>query len=360
MVDQDAGSLSNPGYRVTGRRRAVPLGGASPGAVPAAGEEAAPAVLPLLIAVPPDGTDPVAWAAACRDVLDGALIAQGGILLRGLRLGGVEDFERLLHALSSEVLDYTFRSTPRRVVSGKVYTSTEYPADQEIPLHNEMSYTRSWPRKIWFYCVQAAAQGGETPIADVRKVFARVPRPIREEFAAKGVLYVRNYGSGIDLPWQEVFQTADRAAVAAYCRRAGIDLEWRGRDQLQTRQVCQATVRHPQTGEDLWFNQAHLFHVSSLDPETRSFLLAELGEEGLPRHAYFGDGAAIPDDVLDEVRAAYRQFQVVFPWRAGDVLMLDNMLVAHGRRSYQGARKVVVGMAEGWPRQAREPEGAQP
>jgi alpha-ketoglutarate-dependent taurine dioxygenase len=356
MVEHNASRQPSLSQQVPGRRRAVPLQGEPPYDDPGA---AGPS-LPLLVAVPQDGGDRFAWAAEHRDWLAAKLVAHGGILLRGLHLGGVEEFERFIRALSDEVLDYTFRSTPRTRVGGKIYTSTEYPADQSIPLHNEMSYTRSWPRKIWFCCLQAAASGGETPIADSRKVYAEIPRSIRERFAASGVMYVRNYGSGLDLPWQEVFQTADRGEVEAFCRRSGIDLEWRGQDELRTRQACQATARHPETGEGLWFNQAHLFHPSSLEPELRRFLLEELGEQGLPRQAFYGDGSAIEAGVLDEIRAAYQRHQVTFPWHEGDVLMLDNMLVAHGRRPYEGARRVVVGMAESWPRQQSDPEKEQP
>src|SRR6185295_11544764 len=113
-------------------------------------------------------------------------------------------------------------------------------------------------------------QGGETPIADSRKVYARIDPAIRERFIAKGgVKYVRNYGTGIDLPWQEVFQTDDKAQAEHYCQKAGITFEWRGPDWLRTSQVCQAVATHPKTGDVVWFNQAHLFHVSSLPPAIR-------------------------------------------------------------------------------------------
>lgn len=278
--------------------------------------------------------------------IDERLSKHGGILFRGFDSSGIDEFERFISSLSDEILDYTFRSTPRNEVSGKIYTSTEYPAEKSIPMHNEMSYTTRWPRKIWFYCVQPATEGGETPIADSCAVYRSIDPEIRAEFEAKGVRYVRNYLPGIDLPWQEVFQTQDKREVERLCGELAIEFEWVGEEGLRTRQTCRATTTHPETGEPLWFNQAHLFHISSADPTVRDFLLAELGEENLPRHAYFGDGTPIPEAALDAIRAAYERLTTAFAWRQGDLLMLDNMRIAHGRRPFKGPRRVVVGMAE--------------
>jgi alpha-ketoglutarate-dependent taurine dioxygenase len=96
----------------------------------------------------------------------------------------------------------------------------------------------------------------------------------------------------------------------------------------------------------VWFNHAAFFHVSTLEPSIREPLLAEFPEADLPHNTYYGDGSAIEPAVLDEIRAAYQQEMVIFPWQAGDILMLDNMLTAHGRMPFMGGRKVVVGMAE--------------
>jgi len=102
---------------------------------------------------------------------------------------------------------------------------------------------------------------------------------------------------------------------------------------------------HPRTGENLWFNQAHLFHVSSLGKEIAETLISSLGEENLPRNTYYGDGSPIEPEVLDCIRAAYEQIKIKFPWQKNDLLLLDNMLFTHGREPYTGTRKVLVGMA---------------
>ncbi|MDQ7727808.1 TauD/TfdA family dioxygenase [Halomonas sp. SpR8] len=269
----------------------------------------------------------------------------GGVLLRGFDVPSVDDFQQFAAAFGHPLLSYEFASTPRSAVSSGIYTSTEYPAHQHIPLHNEQAYTREWPMKIWFHCVTASPEGGETPIADSRAIYRRMPAEIRERFAP-GILYVRNYGD-FDMPWQKVFNTEDRAEVEAFCQRAGIRCEWKPDGDLRTTQLCQSIETHPVTGEQVWFNQGHLFHVSNLQPEVRESLEELLDPEDMPRNVFFADGSPIDDAIFDEIRGVLADETVMFPWQAGDVLMLDNMLVAHARTPFKGPRKVVVAMAEG-------------
>jgi alpha-ketoglutarate-dependent taurine dioxygenase len=302
---------------------------------------------PLIIRPAMDGISLIDWARANRSLIETELLQHGAILFRGFRGLRVQAFQTFAEATSSNgLIDYKFRSTPRKEVSGKIYTSTEYPASQSIPLHNEMSYARNWPMKIWFHCVKPAMQGGATPIASSARVFQRIAEAVRAKFIRHGIMYVRNYHEGIDLSYKEVFGTANRAEIEGFCREAGIECEFGGGVQLRTRQRCQAVSVHPTTGDTVWFNQAHLFHTSSLDPAYSGPLLALYGKDRIPRNCYYGDGSEIGEADLGEVREAYRQEMVSFPWHTGDVLMLDNMLVAHGRESFAGERQVVVAMAE--------------
>jgi alpha-ketoglutarate-dependent taurine dioxygenase len=301
--------------------------------------------LPLLLDVTTRAQGALDWAQAYRNDVQRVLGSHGALLVRGLKLNGSAQFGRMLAILfGADLMEYTYRSTPRTAFRGNVYTATEYPANQIIPQHNENAYSRSWPARIGFLCMTPAQSGGETPIADSRVVYQSLPVAVRDRFERGGVLYVRNYSS-LDLPWTEVFQTKDPAVVEQYCTTHGLSFEWRADGGLRTRQSNPAVISHPGTGEKLWFNQAHLFHVSNLGQDMAATLLASVGEENLPRHAYYGDGAPIEPEVLAQIRGIYRKCRIKFSWMKNDLLLLDNMLYTHGRESYTGPRQVLTGMA---------------
>jgi amino acid adenylation domain-containing protein len=302
--------------------------------------------LPLVMRPDVDDIDLTAWAEAHREQIEQHLRKHGAILFRNLDAASVEKFEHFVKIISPETLEYGERSSPRTKLSGRIYTSTDHPSDQHILLHNEQSYTLNWPMKIWFCCIQAASEGGRTPMADSRKVFHALSPTITGKFMEKQVMYVRNYGDGLGLPWQEVFQTTDKSKVEEHCRRASIGLEWKDGDRLRTRQIRPAVRRHPKTNELTWFNHALFFNVSGLEGPALQALMSLTDKMELPSHTFYGDGSPIEASVLDEIREAYRREQVAFSWQEGDILMLDNMLVAHGREPFTGPRKIVVAMSE--------------
>lgn len=285
------------------------------------------------------------WARAQAGAVEQVLEANGALLLRGLPIHSSKQFGDILTALFGEqLIEYSYRSTPRTELRGNIYTATEYHADQSIPQHNENAYSNSWAMRIGFLCMQPSLSGGATPIGDSRRVYQMIDPAVRERFERHGVMYVRNY-SDIDLPWSEVFQSTERADVERFCDANAISYEWLPDNCLRTVQVNPASAVHPVTGEKLWFNQAHLFHVSSLEPAVRDSLIKVLGQDRLPRNTYYGDGAPIAEEALAQIRAVYEATKIRFAWEKGDLLLLDNMLFTHGRDPYVGERKVLVGMA---------------
>jgi alpha-ketoglutarate-dependent taurine dioxygenase len=302
--------------------------------------------LPVIIRPADSRVDPFGWATLAREQLSTLLAKYGGILFRGFDINPETDFQRFIQTVSGDPLPYKERSSPRSQVQGNIYTSTDHPPDQSIFLHCENSYQKTWPLKIFFYCHTPALEGGETPIADTRRILAHIDPAVREVFEQKGVMYVRNFGTGLGLSWQTVFQTEDREAVEEYCREMGIDCEWHPSGRFTTRHVRQAIRKHPHFGEEVWFNHAVFFHVSTLDPHAQELLRSVLPESELPNNTYYGDGTPIPQEVLEHLRDAYAKETVIFPWTKGDLLMLDNMLAAHARNPYRGPRKILVGMTE--------------
>lgn len=291
-----------------------------------------------------DGSS-VDWVQSHLNEIQGCVGSHGALLIRGLAVGGSKALEKILSLIfDGRLIAYTYRSTPRTKLRGNIYTSTEYHAEEVIELHNENAYTNRWPASIAFYCALPATEGGQTPIANSHQIYSCVPEDIRREFEQRKLLYVRNYGD-VDLPWQEVFQTKEKCEVEVFCRENDIQFEWVGNNCLQTRQLRPATMRHPKTGKELWFNQAHLFHPSSFKHSGRENILSVFGKGRLPRNVLFGDGETISDDMFVEIRAALSKSQIAFDWQQGDLLLLDNMLYAHGRNSFKGDRKVLTGMS---------------
>lgn len=304
--------------------------------------------LPLVITPVTHGVDLMTWVAENKTYIADRLLEHGGILFRDFGVRTTPEFERFIELASGEMLEYSERSSPRsRVTDRNIYTSTDYPPSQSIFVHNENSYKRNFNLKIFFFCETPALQGGATPIADCRNVYSRITPEVRDRFVEKGWMYTRNYGDGFGLDWQTTFQTTDKNVVEEHCRRNGITTEWTSDGRLKTRAVLPAVIKHPVSGETVWFNHATFFHVSTLEASLREGLLASFENEAdLPTNTYYGDGSPIEPETLDELREAYRQETVSFPWQRGDILMLDNILAAHGRAPYEGPRKILVGMTE--------------
>jgi len=294
--------------------------------------------------------DLIAWARANKRLIESKLYQHGAILFRGFDVNSVGQFESFTVAASDQTMEYRERSSPRSQVGERIYTSTDYPPDQTIFPHNEHSYSLTFPLKLFFYCVLPARTGGETPLADTRRILQSVSVATRARFAEKKWMYVRNFGDGFGLSWQTVYQTDDRSVVERYCLNSGIEFEWKDGNRLRTRQVREAMLRHPQTGELTWFNHITFFHISTLPSNLRDAIIADFDEADYPNNTYYGDGSAIEPEVMDELRAAYQRHLTSFSWRQGDIVLLDNMLTSHARSAYQGDRRILFAMSEPFTR----------
>ncbi|MEU8177923.1 TauD/TfdA family dioxygenase [Microbispora hainanensis] len=274
------------------------------------------------------------------------LVREKALVFRGFGVTP-ETLDPVMDMLLPNRLAYVHGNSPRTKVGGNVYTSTEYPPEYTISMHNELSYSATWPSRLLFYCEKAAATGGATPVVDGVRWLESLDDEVRDAFA-KGVRYTQNLhaGRGLGKSWQETFETEDRDQVAAFLDAIGADWQWRPDGGLRISQVRPATTRHPVTGAEVWFNQADQWHPASIGDEAAAMLAELMPPEELPQSVTFPDGAPIPGEYVIQVRDRGLDNAVDVDWREGDLLLIDNVLVGHGRRPFTGSRRILVAMSD--------------
>jgi len=301
---------------------------------------------PLLVTAPSEGASLPDYLTGRRERMEADLSEHGAVLYRGFAPMTGEELDGLVGKLSSTSFKNDEESSPRNHVVGNVYTSTNYRSEMEIFPHNENSYKTEFPMKLFFYCMHPGSEGGETPIADCRKVLKRIDQGVRAKFQEKKWMYVRNFTAGVGVSWQEAFNTSQREEVEAYCRSQDIRFAWQDEDSLKTWQVREPLLSHPATGEQSWFNHATFFNIQTLDADLRESLLEMFGDDALPHNTYYGDGSPIESSVIGELQRAYLAESVPIKWETGDFMALDNLLTAHARKPFKGERKIYLAQTD--------------
>ena len=299
--------------------------------------------LPLLVEPTQPGLVLAEWTAENKAWIESKLLVHGAILYRNWDLPTPADFERAARAAYGELFaDYG--DLPRNAAGEKIYESTPYPPDQMILYHNESAHLPSFPKRMAFHCVTPAKVGGCTPIFDTRLALKLIDPAVVEAFRTKGLMYVRNFSKGVDPTWEEFFHTTDKAKVEQACRDAGSEFEWRADGGLRVINRTRGTAKHPDTKEEMFFNQVQIHHIYCVDEDTREGLRALFDEQDLPRNVYYGDGTPIPDETMQHLGEVFEKIAVRAKWQKGDMFMVDNLLVTHARDTFEGPRQIVVAM----------------
>ena len=286
------------------------------------------------------------WAGENRDALRTSVTEHGAVLVRGLGLqdasGIAATFRELAADLISDREPFAMRS---KIVEG-VYSTTPWQAGQPMCMHNEMSYVAQPAGLMMFACLTAPTSGGATGVSDATTILKSLPSDLVKRFEKDGWILTRNYNDDIGSSYAEAFGTENQSEIDAYCKANNIEVEWLPDGGLKTTQHRQAVVSHPVTGERCWFNQIAFLNEWTLDPEIREYLVEVFGSDGLPFNTSFGNGDPVTEDMVEAINETYEANTMQEPWQAGDLMLVDNIRMAHSKEGFEGDREVLVGMAD--------------
>jgi alpha-ketoglutarate-dependent taurine dioxygenase len=288
------------------------------------------------------------------------LLEHGGLLFRGFPLESAQHFSEAIEGFATgSSVNYIGGDSPRTKITGAVYTSTEAPPAVKIPLHNELSFVRHYPKHIFFFCEIAPAERGETILGDARRVHRALDPRVRERFTQRQLKYVsRYYGNSLVMElvnrlqpshksWRDVFETTDPAEVERLCREHDFEFEWHDSTWLRISQTRPAAMTHPETNEWVWFSQAHLYDFNPRLLGAWRFVAAKLfyaRRHTLMHEIFHADGGSVARADLYHVMDTLDANTIAFPWQRGDMLVLDNVLSMHGRAPFTGKRRILAAM----------------
>lgn len=311
------------------------------------GQQHWPETFPLVYQVTDGADDPARltdWLARHRSVLLEELARHGALLIRGAPLPDALAFDRFIQAFGLENFAYrnSLSNAVRQNLTERVFTANEAPAEVAIYLHHEMAQTPYYPSRLFFYCEQAAEAGGETPLcrSDIlcQQLQEAVPDFV-EHCRRLGVRYTNvmpadnDAASGQGRSWRSTLRVESRGEAEEKLTALGYRWQWLPADTLQVTTRVMPAVRRLEDGREVFFNQLIAAHRGWQDTRNEA-----------SRSIRYGDESRIEAAHLDTLVALSDALTFDLPWQTGDVALVDNFLVMHGRRPFQGRRRVLASL----------------
>ncbi len=237
--------------------------------------------------------------------------SEGVLLFRGFETN-IEIFTQFTNKFSKNFLDYTGGVFNRRVINGDSTVLSVNDFNHEIKLHGEMYYQKNIPLMIWFFCANPASQDGETIVCDGKRFFEELRQPLKELFSQKKLKYRGHLDKDA---WQKRYKTDDLNVVEKECKSNEVHLLINEDESIDVYYTC-PVVHLSRSGE--------LVFINSLLP----------AKSMAPNSVAFDDGSEIDDELMVELNEIAKKVTAEVRWEKGDILMVDNTRIMHGRRAF--------------------------
>ncbi len=297
-----------------------------------------------------------------REIFD--VIDQHGAVLVRSEMREAQELSDFLTAIdykpfSSYVGGTSIRSAP---VTGNVYKSTELPPDVTIPLHQEMAYVSVIPDYISLFCSSAASDNQKTNLVGNMVKFthslpdwvfdkyrgrtARLRRFMPPRGITEGMFRLRRC-------WNDMMGTSDRDEAQAIAAERNWKIRWTKDDFLEVLQEPFPFFRnHPIHGE-VWCTQAFAYlpviqsYLAEKDGRVDDWNRMQTALREAPEtldSAVFDDDSPLADDDALFIHKHLEGQTHALALQDGELLILDNILWAHGRSPFQGTRRIFVSL----------------
>jgi alpha-ketoglutarate-dependent taurine dioxygenase len=216
-----------------------------------------------------------------------------------------------------------------------------------IDLHGEMYYMKRRPEVLWFFCENAPATAGETTLCDGQELLRHLSPETRKFLSTHPIHYIRRLADG---EWQTSFQTQDPEELRRICDENDMRLRMLPDGAgIETEFVSSALRISPTSRAEAFINNLVLIHRTEQAFETGWVKqnLSGLKAQKCPMVVRLEDGSRFPDAMIEEIRQTSKRLMLAHSWRKGDIMMIDNTRLLHGRKESVGKdRAIYVRMAE--------------
>jgi len=266
----------------------------------------------------------------------------------------LEEFQQLSQQLCRNFSSYEgggfrFKELDREFVNSDktIMTTTGHTQGFSIPLHGEMHYIGTPPPLIWFYCKTPGQNTGQTTLCDGVELADKLPKSVKDFFGDKKIKYSRFLPDG---SWQSSFMTSDPQRAMEICRQQLVQFNYdKDRNEFVTEFFVSPFPDGGYAGGPKFIS--NLLNIASVEWAFESGWIkktfaSDFGDR-CPMIVRMEDGSRIPSEILDEIRATADALTYDTEWESGEVLMIDNLSVMHGRKeSLNPAREVFVRMGD--------------